>query len=117
MFMFHYLQNSSFVVLVELTENKNKNTLQSNSHLWPIVSNAWWWKERVEESLYIKQQEEAWKEKLRALRAQEASQRKAEEHKVVVEPVMKDIADLLKASGDSVSDAGLEALAKWKLSL
>jgi hypothetical protein len=65
----------------------------------------------------MKQQEDAWKEKLRALRAVDESNRIAAHHAEVVDPVKKDIAKLLAATGDKVSDAGLEALAKFRLDL
>eukprot|EP00934_Nitzschia_sp_Nitz4_P007135 Nitzschia sp. Nitz4//scaffold8_size234185//199563//199977//NITZ4_001293-RA/size234185-augustus-gene-0.278-mRNA-1//-1//CDS//3329559914//7125//frame0 len=74
-------------------------------------------REKVEEDLYMRAQEEAWKEKLRALRAQEAAAREQVEHDEVVSPVKADIAAMLAESGDKVSDEGLEILAKWKLSL
>jgi hypothetical protein len=65
----------------------------------------------------MREQDNAWKEKLRTLKAQEEVEREEALHREVVEPVMKDVAELLKASGDTVSDAGLETLAKWKIDL
>jgi hypothetical protein len=65
----------------------------------------------------MKAQEEAWKEKLRTLKAQEAADRDAAHHADVVDPVKADIAKLLAETGDKVSDAGLEALAKFRLDL
>ena len=65
----------------------------------------------------MKQQEEAWKEKLRALKAQEEASRDASHHAEVVSPVKEDIKKLLAETGDEVSDAGLEALAKFRLDL
>lgn len=65
----------------------------------------------------MRAQEEAWKEKLRKLRAQEEVDREVSMHKEVVDPVKADIANMLARSGDKVSDEGLEILAKWKLDL
>lgn len=65
----------------------------------------------------MRQQDNAWKEKLRELKAQEETIQKSALHSAVVEPVMADVTEMLKASGDKVSDAGLETLAKWKLDL
>jgi len=65
----------------------------------------------------MRAQEEAWKEKLRALKAQEEHKREEALHVEVVDPVMEDIAKMLEASGDKVSKEGLEVLAKWKLDL
>jgi hypothetical protein len=65
----------------------------------------------------MREQDNAWKEKLRELKAQEEVERESALHSAVVEPVMEDVAEMLKASGDKVSDAGLETLAKWKLDL
>jgi sulfur relay (sulfurtransferase) DsrC/TusE family protein len=73
--------------------------------------------EKAEEDRYMKQQEDAWKEKLRALKAQEEASRDAARHAEVVDPVKKDIEELLAQTGDKVSDAGLEALAKFRLDL
>ena len=65
----------------------------------------------------MRAQEEAWKEKLRKLRAQEEAEREVAAHKEVVDPVKADIAEMLARSGDKISDEGLEILAKWKLDL
>ncbi|KAG7350727.1 hypothetical protein IV203_010087 [Nitzschia inconspicua] len=74
-------------------------------------------REKVEEDRYMKEQEEAWKEKLRALKQQEETSRDAAHHAEVVDPVKKDIEKLLAETGDKVSDAGLENLAKFRLDL
>jgi hypothetical protein len=65
----------------------------------------------------MREQDNAWKEKFRELKAQEETQRKSALHRAVVGPVMEDVAEMLKVSGDKVSDAGLMTLAKWKLDL
>ena len=65
----------------------------------------------------MRAQEEAWKEKLRKLKAQEEAEREETMHKEVVDPVKADIAAMLARSGDKVSNEGLELLAKWKLDL
>lgn len=74
-------------------------------------------KEKVEEDRYMRAQEEAWKEKLRKLKAQEEAEREEVMHNEVVDPVKADISKMLARSGDKISDAGLEILAKWKLDL
>jgi hypothetical protein len=51
------------------------------------------------------------------LRAEEEVTKVQELHDQVVEPVKENIAQMLRSSGDSISDQGLEALAKWKLGL
>ena len=65
----------------------------------------------------MRAQEEAWKEKLRNLKAQEEHERAISHYEEVVRPVMKDVSKMLKGTGDSVSDEGLEMLSKWKLDL
>mmetsp|Transcript_72687 Transcript_72687/g.119798 ORF Transcript_72687/g.119798 Transcript_72687/m.119798 type:complete len:109 (+) Transcript_72687:52-378(+) len=72
-------------------------------------------KERVEEDRYMRAQEEAWKEKLRELKAMEEHEREEALHSAVVNPVMADVEAMLKTTGDSVSKDGLELLAKWKI--
>lgn len=74
-------------------------------------------KEKVEEDRYIRAQENAWKEKLQGLRAVEEHKREAAVHHDVVKPVMDDVSKMLAETGDSVSDAALENLTKWKLDL
>lgn len=54
-------------------------------------------------------------EKLREVRAQKEKIHAQDLHGQVVDPIKADIAKVLRTSGDSVSDEGLEALAKWKL--
>ena len=56
-------------------------------------------------------------EKLREVRAQKEKIHAQDLHGQVVDPIKADIAKVLRTSGDSVSDEGLEALAKWKLGL
>jgi len=65
----------------------------------------------------MRAQEDAWKEKLRKLRAQEETQQEEALHNEVVAPVKDDVAKMLAATGDKISDEGLETLAKWKLGL
>ena len=65
----------------------------------------------------MRAQEEAWKEKLRTLKAQAENEKEEQMYHDVVEPVMADVAAMLQESGDSVSKEGLEILAKWKLDL
>ena len=72
---------------------------------------------KVEEDRYLKEQENQWLEKLRALKAQELTDFHQKHHDEVVGPVKKDIKDLLSKTGDTVSDEGLENLAKFRLDL
>jgi hypothetical protein len=51
------------------------------------------------------------------LKAQEEHEVEEALHRAVVEPVKADVAKMLGASGDKISDEGLEVLAKWKLNL
>jgi len=74
-------------------------------------------REKFEEDRYMKQQEDEWKEKLRALKEKEAIDRDVAHHAEVVDPVKKDIEALLAQTGDKISDEGLEALAKFRLDL
>jgi gas vesicle protein len=73
--------------------------------------------EKVEEDRYMRAQEEAWKEKLRKLKAEEMHMREDALHAEVVKPVMEDVSKMLAKTGDSVSDEALENLTKWKLGL
>jgi biotin carboxyl carrier protein len=65
----------------------------------------------------MRAQEEAWKEKLRALKAQETHEGTKAIHDEVVSPVMADVKAMLAETGDSVSKEALEKLAKWKIDL
>lgn len=65
----------------------------------------------------MRAQEEAWKDKLRKLKAEEAHMREDALHAEVVKPVMEDVSKMLAETGDSVSDKALENLTKWKLDL
>jgi len=56
-------------------------------------------------------------EKLRALKSQEETDRKQKHHDEVIDPVKKDIKDMLSKTGDVISDEGLENLAKFRLDL
>ena len=62
-----------------------------------------------------KQHEEAWREQLRSQQAQDDVVRRQRYHDNIVEPVKRDLAALLAKTGDSVSDQGLENLAKSRL--
>ena len=72
---------------------------------------------KVEEDRYLKQQEEKWYEQLRALRSQNEKDREQKQHDDIVKPVKKDFANLLAKTGDTISDEGLENLAKFRLDL
>lgn len=67
---------------------------------------------KFEEERYQKQQQDKWVKHLRELRAQEGQIRRQEHHEQFVEPVKKAFADLLATTGDTISDEGLENLAK-----
>lgn len=72
-------------------------------------------KGKFEEDRFSKQQEEKWCEKLRVQRAEEDLIREQKYYEHVVAPVKEDIASLLAKTGDSISDQGLENLAKSRL--
>ena len=72
---------------------------------------------KVEEDRYLKVQENQWLEKLRTLKAQEEKDRHQKHQDEVVGPVKKDLLDLLSKTGDTISDEGLENLAKFRLDL
>jgi len=74
-------------------------------------------KGKVEEDRYLKVQENQWLEKLRTLKAQEEKDRHQKHQDEVVGPVKKDLFDLLSKTGDTISDEGLENLAKFRLDL
>ena len=65
----------------------------------------------------MKVQENQWLEKLRTLKAQEEKDRHQKHQDEVVGPVKKDLLDLLSKTGDTISDEGLENLAKFRLDL
>lgn len=62
-----------------------------------------------------KQQEETWREQLRSQQGQEDIVRRQRYHDNIVEPAKRDLAALLAKTGDSISDQGLENLAKSRL--
>ena len=72
---------------------------------------------KVEEDRYMQAQEEAWKEKLRTLRSQQAHEQEQQLHDEVVGPVMNDVEAMLRETGDTVSKEALEKLAKWKIDI
>ena len=85
----------------------------------PILTHSFrlFTKERVEEDRYMRKQEEAWKEKLRAIRQQEHVDEEERIHAEVIVPVMNEISNAILTDKDRISSAGLERLAKWKLNI
>ncbi|CAB9525420.1 expressed unknown protein [Seminavis robusta] len=74
-------------------------------------------KESVEEARYVREQEQKFLENKKAEKAAAAHEQELVVFEEVVAPAMVECQEVLKVSGDSVSDAGLEALAKWKLGM
>eukprot|EP00526_Cylindrotheca_closterium_P000768 CAMPEP_0113636110 /NCGR_PEP_ID=MMETSP0017_2-20120614/18844_1 /TAXON_ID=2856 /ORGANISM="Cylindrotheca closterium" /LENGTH=93 /DNA_ID=CAMNT_0000546961 /DNA_START=301 /DNA_END=582 /DNA_ORIENTATION=+ /assembly_acc=CAM_ASM_000147 len=78
-------------------------------------------KERFEETRFMKKQDAMNLDKMKQMKElkieEEEHMRGEALHREVVEPVMKDAAKILEETGDSVSDAALENLSKWKLDL
>lgn len=70
---------------------------------------------KFEEDRMAKQQEETYREMLRSQQAHKDVVRRQKYHDNIVEPVKKDLAALLAETGDSISDQGLENLAKSRL--
>jgi len=70
---------------------------------------------KFEEDRYLQQQEEKWREHMRELRLKEEHLNEQRLHEQVVEPVKNDFANLLAKTGDTVSEEGLENLAKSRL--
>ena len=70
---------------------------------------------KFEEDRYLQQQEEKWREHMRELRLKEEHLNEQRLHEQVVEPVKRDFANLLAKTGDTVSEEGLENLAKLRL--
>jgi NADH:ubiquinone oxidoreductase subunit E len=71
--------------------------------------------EKVEEDLYIRQQEMKFYERKREQAQHEMAEKELQYFRDTIAPAMAQAQELLKASGDTVSDAGLEAVARWKL--
>jgi hypothetical protein len=71
----------------------------------------------VEEDLYIRQQEMKFYERKREQAQHEMAEKELVYFRETIAPAMTQAQELLKVSGDNVSDAGLEALARWKLNL
>lgn len=69
--------------------------------------------EKVEEDRYMRELEKAFFEKRKA----ELAANEHEQYKQKIAPAMAEVQEALKKSGDKISDAGLEALARWKLGL
>ena len=69
--------------------------------------------EKVEEDLFMKKQEKAFFEQKRAEVLE--SERKAFQE--TIDPTMAEVNRILKSTNDSVSQDGLEALARWKTGL
>jgi len=87
---------------------------QNNTHTYIYTTEQ----ERVEEDRFMRAQDEKWREKLREIRALEATDEEHRIHSEVISPVMQEVSSMLAATGDgNVSETGLERMAKWKLGL
>jgi len=65
----------------------------------------------------MREQEKKFFEKKKAEQAEKMKEEEEEMFKEAIAPAMAEAEHVLKASGDSVSDKGLEAIARWKLDL
>lgn len=65
----------------------------------------------------MREQEKAFFDKKRATMEKKMHAEEEKEYKEHVAPAMVQVEALLKKTGDSVGHDGLEAIAKWKLSL
>jgi hypothetical protein len=80
----------------------------SFSILWPL-------QEKVEEDRYMREQEKKFFERKKAERAEKMHEQEEAIFQETIAPAMAEAEQVLKKTGDKVSDAGLEALARWKL--
>jgi len=71
--------------------------------------------EKIEEDRFIREQEKKYFEKKKAALEAQLHDKELKEFKDTVAPSMAEAFNLLKKTGDTVSEDGLEALAKWKL--
>jgi hypothetical protein len=71
----------------------------------------------VEEDRYIREQEKEFFRKKKAILADKMAAQEEALFQEAIAPAMVEAQEALKKSGDKVSDAGLEALARWKLEL
>jgi hypothetical protein len=74
----------------------------------------------VEEDRYMRELEAKFYERKRTEAKQEMAAQELKHYWETIAPVMAEMQDVLKATGDdagSISNAGLEALARWKLGL
>jgi hypothetical protein len=62
----------------------------------------------------MQQQEAEWLEQVRQLHAKQDALRQQVFHKKYIQPVMDEVQELLRETGDSISPQGLERLAQWK---
>lgn len=65
----------------------------------------------------MREQEKEFFEKKKAAAAKEMLAQELAVYEEAIAPAMVEAQEALKKTGDKVSDAGLEALAKWKLHL
>lgn len=71
----------------------------------------------MEENRFIREQEKKFFEKKKAELEAKMHEQELAIFEETVAPAMAEASALLKRSKDTVSDAGLEALAKWKLGM
>ena len=71
--------------------------------------------EKVEEDLFMRQQEKEWIEKLKVQQELETTAKQQAFQKKVVQPVKDELRELLKETGDEISDEALQRLAMSKL--
>ena len=69
----------------------------------------------MEEDLFMRQQEKEWIEKLKVQQELETTAKQQAFQKKVVQPVKDELRELLKETGDEISDEALQRLAMSKL--
>jgi len=100
------------------TSTLTRTALSRNARTMASLQDTLKGKERVEEDRFMRAQDEKWREKLREIRALEATDEEHRIHSEVISPVMQEVSSMLAATGDgNVSETGLERMAKWKLGL
>ena len=71
----------------------------------------------MEEERYVRAQEKQFIDAKKKAMAEKMHAEEEAKFSEAIAPAMVEAEQILKASGDTVSNAGLEALARWKLDL
>ena len=73
--------------------------------------------EKVEEDRYMREQEKKFFERKKKEMAEKMKEEEAAVFEETIAPAMAEAHVRLEKTGDSVSDAGLESIARWKLDM